>query len=154
VLVGAGGALLGFPILDPLVGLLITLAILVIGKQAGQAILYRLMDAVDPELAGQVEHEAGHVAGVRAVHDVRIRWHGHRLIAELHADVDPALSTVDSHEIGEQVRHALLHAIAGLSEVLVHIDPAGHAPEHYHQTTWHHRRPAAESTAPPEGHTH
>jgi cation diffusion facilitator family transporter len=146
VLVGAAGALLGFPILDPLVGLLITLAILVIGKQAGQAILYRLMDAVDPELVDQVEHEAGQVTGVRAIHDARIRWHGHRLIAELHADVDPALSTVDSHEIGEQVRHVLLHEIAGLSEVLVHIDPAGHAPEHYHQTTWHHRRPAAPGT--------
>jgi cation diffusion facilitator family transporter len=153
VLVGAAGALLGFPILDPLVGLLITVAILVIGKEAGQAILYRLMDAVDPELVDQVEHEAGHVAGVRATHDVRIRWHGHRLIAELHADVDPALSTVDSHEIGEQVRHALLHKIAGLSEVLVHIDPAGHAPEYYHQTTWHHRRPTG-STAPPQAHTH
>ena len=154
VLVGAGGALLGFPILDPLVGLLITLAILVIGKQAGQAILYRLMDAVDPELVDQVEHEAGQVAGVRAIHDARIRWHGHRLIAELHADVDPALSTVDSHEIGEQVRHALLHKIAGLSEVLVHIDPAGHAPEHYHQTTWHHRRPAAGNPPTPGAHTH
>ncbi|HMA36570.1 MAG TPA: cation diffusion facilitator family transporter [Chloroflexia bacterium] len=140
VLIGAFGALFGFPILDPLVGLLITAAILVIGKDAGQAILYRLMDAVDPAVVDKVEGLARRTPGVQAVHDVRVRWHGHRLIAELHADVPPALSTVDSHEIGEQVRHALLHAVPALSEVLVHIDPAGHSPEHYHETTWHHRR--------------
>ncbi|HUS17065.1 MAG TPA: cation diffusion facilitator family transporter [Chloroflexia bacterium] len=143
VLVGAFGSLFGFAILDPLVGLLITAAILYIGKDAGQAILYRLMDAVDPALVDKLEHEAGHIAGVLAVHDVRVRWHGHRLIAELHADVDPALSTVDSHDIGEQVRHTLLHGVPGMSEVLVHIDPAGHGPEHYHATTWHHQRGAA-----------
>ncbi|MDQ2808771.1 MAG: cation diffusion facilitator family transporter [Chloroflexota bacterium] len=139
VLIGAFGALQGIAWLDPLVGLLITFAILVIGKQAGQAILYRLMDAVDPALVDQVEQTARRVAGVQGIHDVRVRWHGHQLIAELHSDVDPALSTVDSHAIAEAIRHALLHGIAGLGEALVHIDPAGHAPEHYHETTWHHR---------------
>ncbi len=140
VLIGAFGALLGVPWLDALVGLLITFAILVIGKQAGQAILYRLMDAVVPELVDQVERTARGIDGVQGIHDVRVRWHGHRLIAELHSDVDPALSTVDSHAIGEAIRHALLHAIPRLGEALVHIDPAGHSPEHYHETTWHHRR--------------
>ncbi|MGI8586292.1 MAG: cation diffusion facilitator family transporter [Chloroflexia bacterium] len=139
VLIGAFGALMGFPLLDPIVGLLITLAILIIGKQAGQAILYRLMDAVDPALVDQVEQTARGIPGVRGIHDVRVRWHGHRLIAELHSDVDPALSTVGSHAIAEEIRHALLHKVAGLAEALVHIDPAGHSPEHYHETTWHHR---------------
>jgi divalent metal cation (Fe/Co/Zn/Cd) transporter len=69
-----------------------------------------------------------------------VRWLGHRLIAELHADVTADLPTAASHEIAEQVRHTLLHEVPGLSEVLVHIDPFGHSPEHYHQTTWHHRR--------------
>src|SRR5262249_35924205 len=107
VLIGAGGPLVGVPILDPVVGLLITFAILVIGRSAGQEILYRLMDAVDPAVVDKVEHVALRTPGVFAVHDVRVRWFGHRLIAELHADVRPDLPTTASHEIGEQLRHAL-----------------------------------------------
>lgn len=139
VLVGAFGALLGFPLADPLVGLLITFAILIIGRQAGQTILYRLMDAVDPDLVAQIEQTTRQVSGVQGIQEVRVRWHGHRLIAELHAAVEPTLSTVASHAIGEQIRHTLLHTVPKLGEVLVHINPAGQAPEHYHETTWHHR---------------
>ena len=139
VLVGAGGAALGYPLVDAVVGVLITFAILVIGKQAGQAILYRLMDAVDPAVVDQVEGAAGGVAGVQRVHDVRVRWQGHRLVAELHADVDPSLSTVASHAIAEDLRHTLLHALPALRDALVHIDPAGETADHYHETTWHHR---------------
>ena len=95
-----------------------------IGRGAGQEILYRLMDAVDPAVVDTVEGVARNTPGVFAVHDVRVRWFGHRLIAELHADVTADLPTSASHEIGEQIRHALLHRVAGLSEVLVHIDPA------------------------------
>jgi len=73
---------------------------------------------------------------VQAVHDVTIRWLGHRQRAELNIDVDGALSTVQSHQIAEDVRHDLFHALPALVEVIVHVDPEGN--EH-HDATAHHR---------------
>ena len=48
VLVAAAGTALGFPIIDPIIGLLIGVAILFITRDATLHIWYRLMDAVDP----------------------------------------------------------------------------------------------------------
>jgi divalent metal cation (Fe/Co/Zn/Cd) transporter len=65
-----------------------------------------------------------------------VRWLGHRQRAELNVDVAGDLSTVQSHEIAEQVRHDLFHAQPALVEVMVHVDPQG---AEYHDTTAHHR---------------
>lgn len=143
VLVGAIGVWLGFPLADPLVGLLITVAILFILKDTAQTMWYRLMDAVDPELTDRLEQVAQGVANVRAVHDVRVRWLGHRLRCELHISVDASLSTADSHAIAEEVRHKLLHELPGLEVVTVHVDPAGSGD--YHALVAHHTEQAAHS---------
>jgi cation diffusion facilitator family transporter len=136
VLVGAIGVWLGYPRADPLVGLLITIPILQVVWGAAHTIWERLMDAVDPALVDAVERDAARIDGVKRVHDVRVRWLGHSLEAELHADVDSQLSTADSHAIAQEIEHALLHALPQLATVTVHIDPAG---EDFHAVTAHHR---------------
>lgn len=138
VLGGAIGSLLGWHLADPLIGLLITIAILFIVRSAGAQIWSRLMDAVDPALVTQIEAAAGPVAGVLDVHDVRVRWIGHRLHAELHIGVESSLSTAASHAIAEEVRHRLLHALPALSTVTVHVDPRDQSGRDYHALTAHH----------------
>ena len=147
VLIGAAGVGLGYPIADPLVGLLITIAILAIGKDAALTMWYRLMDAVDPAVLDRIEATARGVAGVQAVVGTRVRWLGHRLQAELHVLVDETLSTRDSHEIAEAVRHALFHALPRLGPIMVHVDPCTVEGTTYHATTAHHA--AAELAEPP-----
>lgn len=115
VLVGALGALAGFPPADPIVGLLITVAILVIVKDTARVMWRRLMDAIDPALVDGIERGAAAVPGVQGVHDVRVRWLGHRLQAELHITVDEDLPTRASHHLVEEVRHALFHTQPGLN---------------------------------------
>lgn len=137
VLIAAGGSALGFPIVDPIVGILIGVTILFIARDAIVTIWYRLMDAVEPALVDRIEQQAQVVAGVGAVHAVRVRWVGHRLHAELHVEVDEDLSTRASHEIAEAVRHALLHDQPQLAMVDVHIDPCGHGGDP-HQALAHH----------------
>lgn len=139
VLVGAIGVWLGFPQADPIIGLLITIPILQVVWGAARTIWERLMDAVDPALVDAVERGAAKVPQVRAVHDVRVRWLGHNLEAELHADVDGALSTVDSHAIALEIEHALLHDLPQLETVTVHVDPAITAGEDFHGATAHHK---------------
>jgi divalent metal cation (Fe/Co/Zn/Cd) transporter len=96
------------------------------------------MDAIDPEVVDRIEIAANAVAGVQEVHDVRVRWIGHRLHTELHIVVDEDLPTRESHAIAEAVRHELLHNIPYLSVVSVHVDPCGHSGEDHHATLAHH----------------
>jgi cation diffusion facilitator family transporter len=138
VLVGVTGVALGAPILDPLVGLGITIAILFIAKDAAIEIGLRLMDAVEPEVVDGIEQAAAAVSGVIAVHDVRVRWLGHKLQAEVHIVVDEDLPTRASHRLAEEVRHAIFHAEPRLGAVFVHVDPCGHGGEHAHAEVGHH----------------
>jgi cation diffusion facilitator family transporter len=139
VLIAAGGSWLGYPIVDPIIGLLIGVVIVFVARDAAITIWYRLMDAVDPELVETIEKEAQKVAGVQDVHEVRVRWMGHALHSELHIVVDEDLPTHVSHQIGEEVRHALYHAMPRLAGVSVHIDPCGHGGNHHHELTAHHQ---------------
>ncbi len=144
VFLGALGSVLGFPIADPIVGLLITIAILFIVKDAAVAMWNRLMDAVEPKTVDQIEQTAQQVAGVEAVSDVRVRWFGHRLLAEMHVTVNEDLPTRDSHHIAEEVRHALFHAQPKLADATVHVDPCGHGGHDAHDTTAHHASAATQ----------
>lgn len=137
VLFGALGVLAGFPIADPLVGLLITVAIVFVLRDALREVWWRLMDAVDPALVEQLE-AAAHVDGVQAVNDVRVRWIGHTLHAEANVEVDGSLSTNDSHAIAEETRHAMLHVAPWLRTVTVHVDPCHHDGQDHHAVTNHH----------------
>jgi len=143
VLLGVIGVWLGFPLADPIVGLLISLAIFSIVRETALVMWRRIMDAVDPEISHSVKRTAAGVEGVEDVHEVRVRWLGHRLQAELHITVDEDLPTKESHRITEEVRHALFHAQPKLVVVNVHVDPCGHGGEDPHSLTAHHREPSA-----------
>lgn len=84
VLIGAIGVWVGIPILDPLIGLTITVAILFIVKDAAKAVFLRLLDGVEPRILAQVEHAPLHIEGVQEVHQARARWLGHKVHADVH----------------------------------------------------------------------
>jgi cation diffusion facilitator family transporter len=138
VLLGAGGVALGWRWADPVVGLLITVAILLVLRDAAREVYRRLMDAVDPALVDQVEQVLRRVDGVLGTGDTRLRWIGHQLRAECEVVVDASLSVVEAHRIAEVCQHDLLHKLPRLSAALVHADPEG---EHHHDLTKHHLEP-------------
>jgi cation diffusion facilitator family transporter len=122
VLLGAGGAALGWRAADPVVGLLITLAILVVLKDAAREVYGRLMDRVDPAFIDAAETALRGVDGVRDIGQVRMRWIGHTLRAEADIVVDPGLSVVDAHRLAVEGEHALIHAVPRLTAATVHAD--------------------------------
>lgn len=138
VLVAALGSWLGFPIIDPIIGLLIGVMILFITRQAALTMWHRLMDAIEPGLLEQAEQVIAQEDEVRDLRRLRMRWMGNRLHAEVHAAVDPHLTTVESHAIAERVRHDLFHNVARLAEVVVHVEPWSANGDEYHQETMHH----------------
>src|ERR1017187_7234684 len=138
VLVGAIAVTLGWRWADPVVGLLITAAILIVGYQAVRSVGQRLLDAVDPAIVERITRSVAGVDGVVQVTEVRARWAGHRLLAQVRLSVDGDSSVTKAHEIAETAHHALLHQVSNLSEAIIHVDPAL-AGFDAHASTAHHR---------------
>jgi cation diffusion facilitator family transporter len=138
VLVGAAGVWLGFGLADPLVGLLITVAILFVLKDAALQMWRRLMDAVDPILVEQASLAASQADGVQSVSAVRARWIGHAIHAEALIVADADLSLGEAHQVAERARHNMLHAVPRLNTVTVHVDPCAHDGRDHHADVAHH----------------
>ncbi|GAB2809587.1 cation diffusion facilitator family transporter [Actinoallomurus bryophytorum] len=139
VLLGAGGAALGWRLADPVMGLVITAGIAFVLKDAAREVFRRLMDAVDPALVDAAEAALRRVAGVEDVAELRTRWIGHRLRAEATVVIDGSLSLHAAHRIAVEAEHALLHAVPRLTAALIHVDPAGTGREDPHAVLAHHR---------------
>jgi cation diffusion facilitator family transporter len=133
---GITGVWLGFPLTDPLAGLAITLAIVWILVGVGRDVLRRLMDAVEPELLPRIRQIVATVDGVEDVHDIRARYVGRSLAVQLNAEASPVLTLRDAHDLGEKIRHRLVHEIPQIIAVDVHLDPAGD-PTAHHETAPH-----------------
>jgi cation diffusion facilitator family transporter len=139
VLLGAGGVAVGWDWADPVVGLVITVAILAVLRGAAREIYRRLMDAVDPALVDQAEHTLRATPGVLEVGQVRLRWIGHQLRAECEVVVDAAASAVEAHQVAVAAEHNLLHALPRLTAALVHADPQPQAGADHHAMLAPHR---------------
>lgn len=137
VLAGALGVWLGFPLADPLIGLLITVMIGKIVWESSKTVFTRLLDGIDPEVVADLTHAAQHIPSVRDVTEVRARWLGHRLHAALNITVDADLSVQAGHQIAKEVRHSLLHHLQYLADAVIHVDPTDASGEVYHRIVEH-----------------
>jgi cation diffusion facilitator family transporter len=138
VLIAVIGTWLGYPIVDPIIGLLIGVTILFITRDAAVTMWYRLMDAIDPAMLEKAEGIVRGHTQIKEVSWLRMRWMGHRLHADLGIAVDPELTTAESHQVAEELRHELYHAFPHLAEVVVHVDPWAPQADVYHELTAHH----------------
>lgn len=130
VLIAVGGSWLGYPIVDPIIGIVIGITILFITVDACKTIWYRLMDAVEPALVDDVAHMVGHVQGVQHVRNVRIRWHGHQMHAEIEAVVDEDLTLKESASIRDAIAHEVQHVNPRITTIHTALTPCGHGHHH------------------------
>ena len=121
VLVAVAGSVLGFPILDPIVGLLIGVAILFIARDATLRVWHRLMDAVDPHVVDQIEQYASEVSGVEDIASVRVRWLGHELQSEIGIAVAEGRTLAEGQAVVANVKRVLHEHVRHLSLVTVEI---------------------------------
>jgi len=132
VLLGVAGIWLGWTWADPLVGILIALAILHIALDSGKSVFSRLLDAVDPQEIDRIKSTLRRQGTVQDVSDVRLRWLGHQMHAEVNLAVDPNLSVSEAHAISKEARHVILHEIPHIRYVIIHVDPKDASGEEHH----------------------
>ncbi len=133
VLLGALGVAAGYPLADPVVGLLISAAIVVLAGQAARDVVLRMLDGVEPGTLEALRHAAAHVPAVAEVTDVRARWAGHRLNIDLSIAVARTMTVEAAHEVAKEVRHQCLHHVPHVGRVHVHVDPVGEGGEAHHR---------------------
>ena len=118
---GSLGVTLGYPILDPLVGLGITVAILFIVKDSAVSMWRRMMDAVEPEIVDSIREAAAVVPNVEGVRSVRARWVGHRVHGEVAVRMDGAMSVAEASRVEEEVRDSAARAVPKLERLVVEV---------------------------------
>ena len=124
VVVGALGIWLGFPLADPIVGVLISAAIVVLLIGTSRDIGRRLLDGVDPGLVDTAEHTVASVPGIDTVDELRMRWTGHRLVVEATVRSDPTMPVGEFHELEHQATDLLRDRLPRLETV--RLTPAAH----------------------------
>lgn len=121
VVAGALGVWLGFPLADPLIGLLITIAIFGIVWQSAKSVLTRMLDGVEPGMVAEVRHSAEHVPGITKVLDVKARWLGHKLHTDVAVQVDGDLSVAKADKISAALKRELFGHIPVLTVANVRV---------------------------------
>jgi cation diffusion facilitator family transporter len=106
VVLGAVGVWLGYPMADPIVGLVITVAILGIVWQSARSVLTRMLDGVEPGVIDGILHAIEHVPGA-AVVGAKARWLGHKLHADVTIAVNDNLSLIEAQAISASVEREL-----------------------------------------------
>ena len=124
VVIGIGGAMMGYPYLDAVAAIAVAVMIAKIGFDLVRASSKELIDtALEPEVVDAIRKEISKVEGVRALHMLRSRRSGGDALVDLHVQVDPCISVSEGHQIGDTVRRRLLKRIDEVTDVTVHIDP-------------------------------
>jgi cation diffusion facilitator family transporter len=117
VVIGALGVWLGFPLADPIIGLLITVAIMGIVWQSARAVLTRSLDGVEPKVTAEIRHAAEHVSGIARVVTAKARWIGHRLHADVAIAVDDAVTLAAASRIARDLKEELFKHLPALRTV-------------------------------------
>jgi cation diffusion facilitator family transporter len=124
VVVGAVGTAAGLPLADPLVGLVITAVILAMLKTASREVWRRLMDGVDPDLVATAKRALADHPGIIDVDRVRMRWVGHRLVADAAIRVPAQLTVGEGHDLAHVARDTMIAVVPRLHDATVHVAPA------------------------------
>lgn len=128
VVFGAAGVAMGWPLADPVVGLLIALSILGILVVAGRGIFRRLLDSTDPELVDAAHHALAHVEGIGSVTDVRLRWVGHTLNVDADVTVPPTVDVRTASDVVAAAEAGLRGHLPRTGEIRVRALPDPDSP--------------------------
>ena len=125
VLAGLIAVRMGYPLVDPLVALIVAVVIAWTAYTVLCEVVSSLTDKVrvDPDRVRAVVME---LPGILDCHDIRTRGLASHVFVDLSIHVDATLSVEDAHEISHQVENSLKRKLREVEDVVVHLEPQGH----------------------------
>jgi divalent metal cation (Fe/Co/Zn/Cd) transporter len=122
VAIGIIAARYGFPILDPIFGVVVSVIIIFIGINLMRTVSnYLIGQAPDKNFLNQVQTIALKTPGVKGVHDISIHDYGTTKIITLHAEVDSNLALEKAHAIADELDKNI--STKTNSSTIIHLDP-------------------------------
>ena len=113
----------GWPMLDPIIAILIACYIFYsackIGYEAGQMLMDRELPA---EIREKIRHIAQSPPQVKGVHDLRTRQSGQTIMIQLHLELEDKVPLIQAHGIAKAVEKELLRSWPE-ADVIIHQDP-------------------------------
>jgi cation diffusion facilitator family transporter len=113
---------LGYPLADPLLGLVVAGFIIVTAVRVLSGAGQVLADTarVDPKRICEIVLG---IEGVRGCHDVRTRGSESEVYIDLHVQVDPSMTVAEGHELVELVEKAVVEQVEDAVDVIAHLEP-------------------------------
>jgi len=123
VFIGIGGSMVGLIWMDALAAVLVAAMVAHIGWGLSWRSIKQLIDTAPPgEELNAIAQTAAAVEGVKAVHDMKVRYIGTQQALELHILIEPLSTASEGHFIAEQVGEHLRRFNPQLQQLIIHVD--------------------------------
>lgn len=123
-LIGIAGAIKGYPVMDPIAGIFVSILIL---KTAISIYIDAIRDLMDTapakEFFNQIQELASRAAGVKSVQGIRARQHGSKFFVDMKICVDPNITVKEGHDVATRAKENILKNNHDVQDVLIHVNP-------------------------------
>lgn len=123
-LIGVAGARMGYHILDPIAGIIVSLIVIKVGLEIFKECFQQLIDvSIHLEELEKIKHLILKQAKIYEINDIRTRRHGSKVFVDVRVSVDPYMDIYDGHIVTEEVEHIIKSEVRNVKDVIVHLDP-------------------------------
>lgn len=126
-LIGIGGAILlggKWTILDPLVGIIISIVIVIIAFKMSKSAIDEMIDRALPEEDIQrIKKIALSIEGIKNPHAIKTRRSSYRVFIDLHIDIAKETSFVEAHDKTTMLEKELKKVFGPAAVIIVHAEP-------------------------------
>lgn len=123
-LIGIGAAMLGFPVMEPVASLVITLFICKAAFEIFKDATDKMVDkACDEEFEAEIESLVQSQKGVLGVDLLQTRMFGNKIYVDVEIVADGEISLIEAHDIAENVHNVLEDTYPKIKHIMVHVNP-------------------------------
>ncbi len=123
-LIGISGAIFGYPFMDPIAGIIVSLLILRTAFSIYLEAIKGLMDASpDKETLETIKKAAAKAQGVEEVQDVKVRQYGSKYMVDMKICVDPSITVEEGHGAAARAKEHIMQEMDEVMDVLIHVNP-------------------------------
>lgn len=123
-LIGIGGAIIGFKILDPIAAIIIAVIILKVSYDVGKDAVEKIVDvSCDEKIVNEIKRLTLEEVGVKGIDSLKTRIFGTKFYIDLEISVDGNISLNEAHIIAEKVHNKIEESFSEAKHCMVHINP-------------------------------